>query len=142
MAKRKRSARTDPAPVEQPAPAEDPFATQVFTSSGNLALHELFQQQAMRMLENSDLTEEQKQEWVVPAIKGEKILCLGITGLLVLVAAAAVGLVRAAPAAGSLLVDWDFTLRDEGERLAAARGLLTRRLVHLDLYRLESLEGE
>ena len=24
-------------------------------------------------------TEEQKQEWVVPAIKGEKILCLGIT---------------------------------------------------------------
>src|SRR5436305_14411332 len=25
------------------------------------------------------VTEEQKQEWVVPAIKGEKILCLGIT---------------------------------------------------------------
>src|SRR5204863_493972 len=24
-------------------------------------------------------SEEQKQEWVVPAIKGEKILCLGIT---------------------------------------------------------------
>src|SRR2546421_6839882 len=24
-------------------------------------------------------TEEQKQEWVVPAIRGEKILCLGIT---------------------------------------------------------------
>src|ERR1019366_10695262 len=24
-------------------------------------------------------TEEQKQEWAVPAIKGEKILCLGIT---------------------------------------------------------------
>src|SRR5436305_10793149 len=24
-------------------------------------------------------TEEQKQQWVVPAIKGEKILCLGIT---------------------------------------------------------------
>ena len=65
MAKRKRSAPTDPAPVEQPAPAEDPFAAQVFTSSGNLALHDLFQQQAMRMLENSDLTEEQKQEALV-----------------------------------------------------------------------------
>ena len=24
-------------------------------------------------------TEEQKQQWAVPAIKGEKILCLGIT---------------------------------------------------------------
>ena len=32
-------------------------------------------------------------------------------------------LVLVAAAAGSLLVDWDFTLRDEGERLTATRGL-------------------
>ena len=43
---------------------------------------------------------------------------------LALIGAAAVALVLAAAAAGSLLVDWDFTLRDEGERLAAvARAL-------------------
>ena len=63
MAKRKQSARPDPTP-EEPAPASDPFATQVFTS-GSLSLHDLFQQQAMQMLENSDLTEDQKQEALV-----------------------------------------------------------------------------
>ena len=51
---------------------------------------------------------------------------------LALVGAAAVALVLVAAAVGSLLVDWDFTLRDEGERLTATRGLLTRRVVHLD----------
>jgi len=57
-----------------------------------------------------------------------------------LVALAAVALVLAAAAAGSLLVDWDFTLRDEGERLAASRGLLTRRLVHLDRDRIRGAD--
>jgi putative membrane protein len=59
---------------------------------------------------------------------------------LVLVLAGAIGLVLAAAAAGSLLVDWDFTLRDEGERLSAARGLLTRRLVHLDRDRVRGAD--
>ena len=59
---------------------------------------------------------------------------------LALVAAAVVALVLAAAAAGSLLVDWDFTLRDEGERLAASRGLFTRRLVHLDRARIRGAD--
>jgi len=57
-----------------------------------------------------------------------------------LVALGAIALVLAAAAAGSLLVDWDFTLRDEGERLAASRGLLTRRLVHLDRDRIRGAD--
>lgn len=57
-----------------------------------------------------------------------------------LVALGAIALVLAAAAAGSLLVDWDFTLRDEGERLAASRGLLTRRLVHLDRDRIRGVD--
>ncbi len=48
--------------------------------------------------------------------------------------------VLAAAAAGSLIVDWGFALRDEGERLAAARGLLTRRLVHLDRERIRGTD--
>ncbi|MGH3013179.1 MAG: PH domain-containing protein, partial [Gaiellaceae bacterium] len=59
---------------------------------------------------------------------------------LVLAGAAAVALVLAAAAAGSLLVDWAFTLRDEGERLAATRGLLTRRAVHLDRDRIRGAD--
>jgi putative membrane protein len=59
---------------------------------------------------------------------------------LALVGAAALSIVLAAAAAGSLLVDWDFTLRDEGERLAATRGLLTRRLVHLDRERIRGVD--
>ena len=62
MAKRKQSKQSVAVP-EAPA-TPDPFATQVFTS-GNLSLHELFQQQAMQMLERSDLSEEQKQEALV-----------------------------------------------------------------------------
>jgi putative membrane protein len=57
-----------------------------------------------------------------------------------LVAAAALAVVLIAAAAGSLIVDWDFTLRDEGDRLAAARGLLTRRLVHLDRDRIRGAD--
>jgi putative membrane protein len=59
---------------------------------------------------------------------------------LALVGAAAIAIVVAAAAAGSLLVDWDFTLRDEGERLATARGLFTRRLAHLDRERVRGAD--
>jgi putative membrane protein len=52
----------------------------------------------------------------------------------------AVALVLVVAAAGSLLVDWDFTLTDEGERLAASRGLLTRRVVHLDRERIRGAD--
>jgi putative membrane protein len=59
---------------------------------------------------------------------------------LVLVAVAAVALVFVSAAVGSLLVDWDFTLRDEGERLTTTRGLLTRRIVHLDRDRIRGAD--
>jgi putative membrane protein len=59
---------------------------------------------------------------------------------IVLVVALAVGLVVLAAIAGSLLVDWRFTVRDEGERLAASRGLLTRRVVHLDRDRIRGAD--
>jgi uncharacterized membrane protein YdbT with pleckstrin-like domain len=42
--------------------------------------------------------------------------------------------------AGSLLVDWGFVLRDEGDRLTAERGLLTRRTVSIDLARIRGLD--
>jgi putative membrane protein len=58
----------------------------------------------------------------------------------VLVVVLAIGLVVLAAIAGSLLVDWRFTLRDEGERLAASRGLLTRRVVHLDRDRIRGAD--
>ena len=61
---------------------------------------------------------------------------LGLT----LIGLAVVAVVIAAAAAGSLLVDWAFTLRDEGERFAASRGLLTRRVVHLDRDRIRGVD--
>jgi putative membrane protein len=57
-----------------------------------------------------------------------------------LAAAAAVVVVLALAVAGSLLVDWDFTLRDEGERLTATRGLLTRRTVSIDRERIRGID--
>jgi putative membrane protein len=45
-----------------------------------------------------------------------------------------------AAASGSLLVDWNFTLADEGERFTAVRGLLTRRVVSLDRDRIRGLD--
>ncbi|MGH3024289.1 MAG: PH domain-containing protein [Gaiellaceae bacterium] len=60
-----------------------------------------------------------------------------LIGLLALAALAAVVLVAAA---GSLLVDWEFTLEDDGERLTATRGLLTRRLVQLDRDRIRGTD--
>ena len=47
-------------------------------------------------------------------------------------ALAGIAIVVLAAAAGSLLVDWNFTLTDQGEQLTAVRGLLTRRVVSLD----------
>jgi putative membrane protein len=52
----------------------------------------------------------------------------------------AVVLVLVVAAAGSLLVDWDFTLGDDGERLTAVRGLLTRRIVQLDRERIRGVD--
>jgi putative membrane protein len=57
-----------------------------------------------------------------------------------LVAVGAVALVLVAAAVGSLVVDWAFTLRDEGERLGATRGLFTRRTVHLDRDRIRGAD--
>lgn len=54
--------------------------------------------------------------------------------LAVLAAALALG------AAGSLVVDWQFTLLDEGERLSATRGLLTRRTVSIDRARVKGAD--
>lgn len=61
---------------------------------------------------------------------------LGIALLVVV----GIALVVLAAAAGSLLVDWDFTLDDEGERLRARRGLLTRRVVFLDKDRIRGAD--
>jgi putative membrane protein len=61
---------------------------------------------------------------------------LGISALVV-VGLAIVGL---AAAGGSLLVDWDFTLSDHGDRLTAVRGLLTHRVVALDRDRIRGVD--
>ena len=53
---------------------------------------------------------------------------------------AGVGLLLAIAAAGSLLVDWRFTLLDQGERITAVRGLLTRRVVVLDRDRIRGAD--
>ena len=42
--------------------------------------------------------------------------------------------------AGSLLADWDFELADDGERLVARRGLLTRRSVVIDRARVRGID--
>jgi putative membrane protein len=49
-------------------------------------------------------------------------------------------LVAVFAAAGSLLVDWGFRLRAEGERLTAERGLFTRRTVSIDRDRIRGLD--
>lgn len=56
------------------------------------------------------------------------------------VVAAGVALVLLFAVAGSLLVDWGFTLRAEGDRLTAERGLLTRRTVSIDRDRIRGLD--
>lgn len=54
--------------------------------------------------------------------------------------AAALLLVGLFAVAGSLLVDWGFTLSAEGDRLTAERGLLTRRTVSIDRERIRGLD--
>lgn len=63
MAKRKQSTLTrEP---DAPASAPDPSADAHAFAISNLSLHELFQQQAMAMLDRADLSEEAKQEILV-----------------------------------------------------------------------------
>ena len=57
-----------------------------------------------------------------------------------LLAVVAVLLAGALAAAGSLLADWDFELADDGERLVARRGLLTRRSVVIDRARVRGID--
>ena len=54
----------------------------------------------------------------------------------------AVGIILALglAAAGSLLTDWDFELTDDGDRLVAQRGLLTRRTVAIDRARVRGFD--
>jgi putative membrane protein len=55
-------------------------------------------------------------------------------------AVAGLAIVFLAAAAGSLLVDWNFTLTDQGEQLTTVRGLLTRRVVSLDTDRIRGVD--
>ena len=61
---------------------------------------------------------------------------IGITATVV----AGLVLVGVLAVAGSLLVDWGFTLRSESNRLTAERGLLTRRTVSIDRERIRGLD--
>ena len=82
----------------------------------------------------------------LPGALGERILgsaadraptdALGIS---VLVAAVAL-LAFVLAAAGSLLTDWNFELKNEGDRLMAQRGFLTRRVVAIDRARVRGLD--
>ena len=62
-----------------------------------------------------------------------------VLGIAVLVAAVVL-LALVLAAAGSLLTDWNFELKDEGDRLVAQRGLLTRRAVAIDRARVRGLD--
>ena len=61
---------------------------------------------------------------------------LGLTLLIGIALLAALALA----AAGSLLTDWNFELSDDGDRLVAHRGLLTRRAVVIDRARVRGLD--
>jgi putative membrane protein len=61
-------------------------------------------------------------------------------GGVVLAALAVLAAGLALGAAGSLLVDWQFTLLDEGERLSATRGLLTPRTVSIERARVRGAD--
>ncbi len=56
------------------------------------------------------------------------------------VGVALVLLALAFAAGGSLVADWGFALADEGDRLVARRGLLTRRVVVIDRARVHGLD--
>jgi putative membrane protein len=63
----------------------------------------------------------------------------GATGITATVVAGLV-LIGLLAVAGSLLVDWSFTVRAEGDRITAERGLLTRRTVSIDRGRIRGLD--
>ena len=62
-----------------------------------------------------------------------------VLGLTVLIAAGVL-VALALAAAGSLLTDWNFELTDDGDRLVAQRGLLTRRAVAIDRSRVRGFD--
>ena len=82
----------------------------------------------------------------LPGALGERLLSeaadrvptevLGVTVLIV----AGVFVALALAAAGSLLTDWNFELTDDGDRLVAHRGLLTRRAVAIDRSRVRGFD--
>jgi DNA-nicking Smr family endonuclease len=65
MARRKQSAQSATQPAEQTAGTSEPLAEGQLVFGDSLSLHDLFQQQAMAMLDRSDLSEEAKQEILV-----------------------------------------------------------------------------
>jgi putative membrane protein len=82
----------------------------------------------------------------LPGALGERILGSAadraptdVLGIGVLVAAVVL-LALVLAAAGSLLADWNFELKDEDDRLVAQRGLLTRRSVAIDRARVRGLD--
>lgn len=82
----------------------------------------------------------------LPGALGERILGSAadraptdVLGIGVLVAAVVL-LALVLAAAGSLLADWNFELKDEDDRLVAQRGLLTRRAVAIDRARVRGLD--
>jgi hypothetical protein len=64
MAKRKQSTRPAVKPAQSPEPPPS-VTEQVIIGSSNLSLHDLFQQQAMAMLNRADIDEEAKQQILV-----------------------------------------------------------------------------
>jgi hypothetical protein len=65
MAKRKQSARPAATPDTVSSGAADPSPEDQFIAYSSLSLHDLFQQQAMAMLDRADISEEAKQEILV-----------------------------------------------------------------------------
>lgn len=64
MPKRKRPPKERPAPAEATGDATPPLETQIFIG-GNTSLHDLFQQQVRRVLDQSDLDEQGKEAILV-----------------------------------------------------------------------------
>ena len=65
MARRKQSKQSAAKPDAPAAEVSVAAPDEQVIFGGNLSLHDLFQQQARQMLDNSDLSEEQKQEALV-----------------------------------------------------------------------------
>ena len=65
MSKRKRQRHFPASPNTAAASTQVPSSDNQVMTSGNLTLHELFEQQTTTMLNRSDLSEDQKQEILV-----------------------------------------------------------------------------